>query len=122
MESAHFSREQALHAAWESTHERVDWPWHEFAAAMANWEVEPVVVDGRLVGAVLMYGPEIHACIKPEGFRRWLTKSVLERTLYTRWKKYGYATSGSNTAIGDKFLTRLGFTKEGSKWVSKPSS
>lgn len=87
----------------------------EFAAAVRDWEVEPVEVGGQLVGAVLMRGAEIHACIKPEGFGRWLSRSVLRRTLAQVVREHGRAETVVTTgnAVGDAFVRRLGFVEAG---------
>ncbi len=104
---------EALRAAWESCRDR--WPveYEQFAEAMRGWDVEPVEVDGRIVGAVLMRGPEIHACIKPEGFGRWLSRRVLRDTLVRLVAEHGRAETAVATgnAAGEAFVRRLGFVE-----------
>jgi len=106
-------RDDALRAAWESCRDR--WPveYEQFAQAMQEWDVEPVEVDGRIVGAVLMRGPEIHACIKPEGFGRWLSRRVLRDTLVRLVAEHGRAETAVATgnAVGEAFVRRLGFVE-----------
>lgn len=108
-------RHSALHAAWESCRDR--WPveYEQFAEAMQGWDVEPVQVDGHVVGAVLMRGPEIHACIKPEGFGRWLSRRVLRDTLVRLVAEHGRAETSVATgnAAGEAFVQRLGFVESG---------
>lgn len=73
----------------------------------------PVCVHGQLVGAVLQHGPELHACIKPEGFGRWLSKRVLRDTIDATLKRYGHVITKvqEGNAIGDIFVRRLGFVQ-----------
>lgn len=108
-------RHSALRAAWESCRDR--WPveYEQFAEAMRGWDVEPVEVGGRIVGAVLMRGPEIHACIKPEGFGLWLSRRVLRDTLVRLVAEHGRAETSVATgnAAGEAFVQRLGFVESG---------
>lgn len=87
--------------------------FEEFQWLCQDWDVEPVEVDGQLVGAVLMRGAEIHACIKPEGFGRWLSRSVLRRTLMRVVREHGRAETAVTTgnAVGEAFVQRLGFVE-----------
>ena len=113
-------RPDALHVAYGSAEGRLGgMTFDEFSKATESWDVEPVEVDGQLVGAVLMNGPEIHACIKPEGFGRWLTRRVLRNTLRKTLLKHGEAVTRvtEGNAIGEHFVSRLGFKKEGELWV-----
>jgi len=107
--------DEALRAAWESCRDR--WPveYEQFAEAMRGWDVEPVEVGGRIVGAVLMRGPEIHACIKPEGFGLWLSRRVLRDTLVRLVAEHGRAETSVATgnAAGEAFVQRLGFVESG---------
>lgn len=114
-----FERIAAVTAAYESAMGRMNVPLEVFYEAVSGWEVVPVRVDGKLVGAVLMNGPEIHACIKPEGFGKWLTKGVLRNTLCKVLKAHGKAVTRftEGNAAGEYFVTRLGFKKEGEAWV-----
>jgi hypothetical protein len=108
-------RHEALQAAWESCRDR--WPigYDEFAQAMQGWSVEPVRVDGRIVGAVLMRGAEVHACIRPEGFGRWLSRRVLRSTLARVVAEHGRAETTVTTGneAGEAFVRRLGFVESG---------
>jgi len=106
-----FTRAEVLMSAYESARDRFDVDYSTFAAMTAEWDADPVIVDGCLVGAVLMNGPEIHACITPSGFRRWLTKGVLKRTLGAILFRYGFARTRvvEVNDIGRAFVERLGF-------------
>jgi hypothetical protein len=72
-----------------------------------NPEVHDVFVDGVDVGAVLVIGPEVHACIK-SGFGRWMLKKQL-RILADVIDRHGYATTATTTDEGEAFVERLGF-------------
>ncbi len=104
-------RDAALRAAWESVRDRWLVSHDEFAAFVSGWDVEPVQVRGDIVGAILTRGPEIHACIKPEGFGRWLSRAVLRRTVGKAVEMHGYAETRVTTgnAAGEAFVRRLGF-------------
>ena len=106
-------REQAIAAAYESARSRMVLSPDDFAAAMADWQVYPVLVDGVLVGAILVNGEEIHACIKPEGFGRWFSRGLMKRTLLDVIAKHGRAVTRveSGNEKGRKFVESLGFRK-----------
>lgn len=112
-------REDAILAAYESAQERMNLSFDEFQQRTENWIACPVHINGKLVGAVLMDGPVIHACINPEGFGRWLTKRVLKDTLCRILREHGHAVTHvqDGNAEGEYFVRRLGFRKEGDKWV-----
>lgn len=85
-----------------------------------NPVVHDVFVDGDDVGAVLVVGPEIHACIKG-GFGRWFSKRYL-RVLDDVIREHGYAHTATTTEAGEAFVKRLGFeyvgTRNGAKrWM-----
>lgn len=115
-------RSEAIKAAYESARDRFQMSAGEFEKEAARWDVEPVEVEGKVVGAVMMKGEEIHACIKPEGFRRWLSTGVLRKTLVATLTKYGRAVTSVKTGneVGRKFVERLGFApfleKDGVTW------
>jgi len=104
-----------LRVAHASMSGRVCITFEQFCAAVAGWEVVPVMVDGALAGAVLIDGPELHACILPAYFGRWLTRAVLRKTLHQVLVQHGRAitrTTSGNDA-GHAFVARLGFQKIG---------
>lgn len=126
----------ALCAAYRSVLPRLPGlTFEQFRDATSHCRVEPVLVRGELAGAVLIHGPELHACILPGFFGRWLTRAVLRCTLGAVLEQHGYAitraTSGNEA--GAAFVKRLGFTKiaeedgietymlEQRTWASKPS-
>jgi hypothetical protein len=82
----------------------------EFEALFAIWEYHPVTVDGRPAGAIMVNANELHACVEPWAFGRWISKSLL-RVLTEVIQQYGYAVT--HVALGNeqgaKFVQRLGF-------------
>jgi hypothetical protein len=102
----------ALLTAYEATAPRLNATFEQFQQAAKDFEVIPVTVDGKTVGAILRNGPELHACIKPEGFKRWFrkeAKGILEETI----ARHGYAMTRvmEGNEIGDAFVKRLGFVE-----------
>lgn len=104
-------RQEALEAAYESAKGRTRMSRQDFIEAFGTWLVRPVKVRGEIVGAVLVGGNQIHACIKPQGFRRWLTKGVLQDTLLKVMAEHGRAITSvaKDNEIGHRFVAGLGF-------------
>jgi hypothetical protein len=100
----------ALKAAYQSTKDRISFSEEEFIKAVEDWEVIPV-----RGGAVLIKDEQIHACINPEGFGRWLSRSVLRKTLGMVLEKHGRAVTSTATEEGARFVQRLGFQKKEEK-------
>ena len=101
----------SLRKAWESVTPRADVTWEQFQAL--NAEVHDVTVDGKDVGAILVIGPEIHACITPDGFGRWCSRRlapILDNVI----EKHGFATTGVTVEneVGKRFIERMGFMHE----------
>lgn len=124
-------RDDLIRVAYESAKDRFDAEYELFADMVSDWDAEPVHVRGQLVGAVLIRHNEIHACITPAGFRRWLTKPLLKRTLGRVLHDYGCAITkvAEDNPTGRAFVERMGFkpvrtdggiiTYEASAWESK---
>lgn len=108
--SADPCRTEALRAAYLSALDRLPngSTFDAFAAALRDWACHPVRVDSALVGAVLVNGPEIHACIQPAGFGRWLSRPLL-RLVDAAMQRFGYALTQAATPAGRRFVERLGF-------------
>jgi GNAT superfamily N-acetyltransferase len=106
-----------LQAAFESVKPRAPaLRFDDFEEFVRGAEVHPAVVDGEVVGALIVKGPEIHACVLPKAKGRWGSKrllSVLHRVIRT----HGYATTSATTADGVAFVRRLGFVQDGNRWV-----
>jgi hypothetical protein len=107
---------EALCAAWESTRSRADWSFAEFCELTNGWDCHAVTVDGQIAGAVMVKGPEIHACILPAFKGRWMSKAML-RILRGVVAEHGMAITHATTHEGARFVERLGFRLEGTKHI-----
>jgi hypothetical protein len=94
-----------------SIHGRSSMTFDEFLTYFGGWKCIPVDVESHPVGALLVNGPEIHACIN-KGYGRWATKPLV-RELERIKQEHGKAvTSVANgNRIGEQFVERLGFAK-----------
>ena len=90
--------------------------WLEFDAAVNRCDVHPVVVDGSIAGAVLVDGPELHACVMPWAIGRWMRKTHL-KLIDGVIAKHGKAVTSATTDAGKQFVLRLGFVPDGGKYV-----
>ena len=90
--------------------------WAAFDAVAARCEVHPVIVGGEIAGAVLVDGPELHACVMPWAIRRWMRKSHLA-LIDSVIAKHGKAVTSATTEAGRQFVLRLGFVPDGEKYV-----
>lgn len=106
----------ARFAAWQSTTARAAWSFQEFNEITGGWECHPALVGGEMAGAVMVNGPEIHACVLPQFKGLWMSKRTL-RILRGVVEKHGYATTSATTDEGAQFVERLGFRLEGEKYV-----
>ena len=102
-----------LRLAYESCKDRFDRPitFDEFSAMFADWECISVEVKGECAGALMCKDHEIHACILPKYFNKWLSKKVWRSVFVERLNKYGYLQTGilQGNDIGRKFVERCGF-------------
>lgn len=111
MATADERRAEALRVAYDSARDRLpaSTTFDEFSRTLSSWVCHPILVDGAIVGAVLVNGPELHACITPSAFGRWLTRGVL-RLVDAAMERFGYAMTRAHTDVGRRFVLRLGFT------------
>ena len=65
-----------------------------------------------MAGAVLVIGPDIHACILPFAKGRWMSRKHI-RLIDSIIDKYGYAQTSATTDDGRDFVQRLGFVQHG---------
>lgn len=93
-----------------------DMRWIDFDSAAAQCDVHPVIVSGKIAGAVLVDGPELHACVMPWAIRRWMRKSHLA-LIDSVIAKHGKAVTSATTEAGRQFVLRLGFVPNGEKYV-----
>lgn len=90
----------------------------EFEDSLTGSRIEPVCVSGAVVGAVIVIGCEVHACVLPEFKGLWLNRRLL-RVLDEVIKSHGYATTSATTNEGRRFVERLGFIREGDIYVKR---
>ena len=101
-----------LEAAYLSLKDRTGASFEEFKAACRDCEVHPIYAYGRIGGAVIVKGPEIHACILPFAQRRWLNKASIQ-IMNDVIAVHGFAQTHVTTDAGRIFVERLGFTQSG---------
>lgn len=110
------SRADLIAAAWSAS----SWQFpdgytaDDFTAAVTDWEFWPVVVGGEIAGAIMVKDCEMHACIKPEYFKRWATPG-LYRKVMRHYRKCGRITTMVRTEYdeGHEFVKRFGFVVYG---------
>jgi hypothetical protein len=113
-------RDEAIEAAYASAVDRLPGlDAADFAKAVADWDVYPVVIDGKTAGAILVNGCEIHACVLPEAFGRWFSKRSA-KVLAGVIAKHGRAVTSATTPAGRAFVERLGFVEVNSVFVKGP--
>ncbi len=119
---------EPLRLAYESARDRMAGvTFEQFAAEVADFDVHPVKVRGRLCGAVLVRGKEVHACVMPWARGRWFGRpeaALLSQII----DSHGEATTTATTEDGRRFVERLGFINDNGiyrstrKWASNRSS
>ena len=86
----------------------------QFLAQACGCEIQPspdwqvlAVVDGSVIGAVLVCGPEVHIGITRPVFLRPLIRDVIGRQV----KEYGRSITmvRESHEVGHKFVQRIGF-------------
>ena len=113
-------RDEAIAAAYESARERLGGiTAAEFAEGLAGWDVHPATVDGAIVGAVVVRGKELHACVIPEACGRWFKRreaAILAGVI----AEHGCAVTTATTDAGRRFVERLGFVQAGDVFIKGP--
>lgn len=119
---------EPLRLAYESARGRLAGvTFEQFAVSVAGFEVHPVRARGRLCGAVLVRGKEVHACVMPWARCRWFGRpeaALLSQIIDT----HGEATTTATTEDGRRFIERLGFINDNGiyrstrKWALNRSS
>ena len=107
----------ALRVAYEATAPRIPGVGFDaFAAAFADADITPVCVNDECVGAILVKGCEVHACVMPHVRGRWVSRKLI-KVLLDVVGKYGRAETVATTADGVEFVKRLGFVPVGNRWI-----
>lgn len=114
------NRGACLEAAWLSLCYRVSVSLDDFVKEAQGWDVYGVRVGTNLAGAILVKGPEIHACILPFAKGKWFKREHF-RLVNRVIDEHGYAQTHATTAEGEEFVSRLGFVRHGKVYRrSKP--
>jgi hypothetical protein len=109
---------EAINAAWQSLSERCSITHTEFLQFAKKCDVYSVICNNVIAGAVLVIGPNIHACILPFAKGKWMNRKHL-RIINAIIDKHGYAQTSATTDDGKYFVTRLGFIQDGSNFIRK---
>jgi len=101
----------ALHMIYRSVQDRLSCGFDEFAAAVKDWEILPVVQRGKLFGGVMVKGNEIHV-----GFAEKPTASIrgsIKEILKPLFEKHGFLVTSVHISNqnGLNFCKRLGFVE-----------
>lgn len=109
----------AIAAAYESARDRMPGvSLEQFRSFAAGCEVHEVCVAGEVAGAIIVRGPEIHACVMPWACGRWMNKRALQ-VLRSVIERHGRAVTSATTDAGRAFVLRLGFVQRGAEWVKE---
>jgi hypothetical protein len=101
-----------LYMAYLSCEPRIpDMGWLTFEHLFKDWEYIPLFVKSRCVGSILMFGPVLHVCVIPEGFKKWCTPSIYKEIMVNRFKKFGKLITEvvAGNDEGRQFVERSGF-------------
>lgn len=82
------------------------------ALETTGWIVHPVTYCGKIIGAIIQKGAEIHTSIAPEFQKRWNPRSYIKSILYPALQKYGeiFSEADKSDLRSIRWLTKLGFT------------
>ena len=101
----------ALHMIYRSVQDRLPFGFNEFASAVKDWEILPVVQRGKLFGGVMVKGNEIHV-----GFAEKPTASIrknIKEILTPLFEQHGFLVTSVHISNqnGLNFCKRLGFVE-----------
>lgn len=69
-------------------------------------------------GAIIyVRGHEIHASCPDDARGIWISRRAINSLLNPIIEKYGFAVTSATTKLGEEFVSRLGFKKEGNQWI-----
>lgn len=109
-------RALCLSSAWQASRWQFqdDYTEQDFIDGLADWDAWPVMVGGELAGAMMVKGPEMHACILPRFFGRWASLSMYRRVMRHK-ALHGRLVTTVNVDhdAGREFVERFGFTVTG---------
>jgi len=77
-----------------------------------GWEIHPIILNGKVVGAIIQKDNDIHTSISPEYQKRWNPRPYIKGILYPALDKYGVVKSEALKCDqrGIQWLSKLGFT------------
>lgn len=101
----------ALELIYKSVQDRLPFGYDEFAKAVNDWEIVPVVQCGKMFGGVMVKGNEIHV-----GFAEKPTASIrknIREILSPLFEKHGFLVTSVHISNenGLNFCKRLGFVE-----------
>ena len=84
--------------------------FEQFLSKVTRFSFIPVKLKGKVVGAIMADGPEVHAAILPEAHNRWFNRTTI-RWLNHRLSKFGKLVTKvlDDHTMGHEFAVRLGF-------------
>jgi hypothetical protein len=99
------NREAALQIGFDATDWHIPMDYDAYLSITADWDVQAIVRDDKIIGAAYSKNGETHVSILPEWRKRWLTKGLL--------KKITADMTHTRVTPGHEFmyniLNRLGF-------------
>jgi len=94
---------------WESSQARNQVSLEMWEIVTKEWEIDPITVAGKTVGAIMVKGTEMHLALweKPKGCARAAPLVALRKVL----AQWGYATTRvlADNPAGLTFCRRIGF-------------
>lgn len=107
-------RSEAVEAGWRAYQERVPGFRQAYDDVCQRYKVVAICADSDVIGALFVNAGEIHCGVVPEWRGRWISRRVIREA-------FGYGKTTRVLDHEDKsidFVTRLGFRKQGEKYVS----
>lgn len=85
-----------------------------YGNSLYDWEIEPVIVGGAVIGILLLNGREIHLQIEKQQALAHMRR-VIKQCAAVNLERFGYLTTRADAEdkATVKFLHRLGFYETG---------
>lgn len=111
---ANMNRDICIDRLYEEVRKHVPISRSVYGDSLCGWVIDPVVVDGEMVGILLLHGREIHLQIEKQQALVHM-RSVIKQCAVMNLKRFGYLTTRADADDKStlKFLHRLGFYKTG---------
>jgi GNAT superfamily N-acetyltransferase len=93
---------------------RLEVPKEEFLERLKEWTLTPIEMNGEVAAVVMVKDSEIHVAASEEYRGKWLSRSVIKRTLGKIIEDYGMAVTRTeyDNAPARAFVERLGFVPD----------